>query len=371
MRIVMLDACRNNPFSEINKTSGRGLAIVDAPPGSLVSYATAPGSEAEDGEGANSPYTRALLTVAREPGLPIEQALKRMRFAVHDATARRQTPWESSSLTGDFSFFAGPGASAKAAEQKPTLVSAPASRTRVASRSVESWTKELRARPAAEAYELVIKEDTPEAYQAFISLHSGQPFGSATRAILERRREMIAWYTAVTVNTVVSLQEFLALYPNSDLAISARGLMTRAANRSYISIPAPCECSQPVPPPTQRRATTRSNRAAVQPQTPAPRVQQQQPQRVIIIDNNPPPRIQPFPIRPIGPIYPPGRPPIISDPVRPPSGRPPVITDPVRPPSGKPPVIAEPGRPPSIGVRPIGPIGPVQRHPTGGGPVIR
>src|SRR5262245_8036910 len=75
-RIVILDACRNNPFSEINKTTGRGLAIVDAPAGSLVSYSTAPGTEAQDGDGANSPFTAALVKTGRETGVPIEQALK-------------------------------------------------------------------------------------------------------------------------------------------------------------------------------------------------------------------------------------------------------------------------------------------------------
>src|SRR5215470_8478375 len=62
-RIIILDACRNNPFSDINKTSGRGLAIVDAPTGSLVSYSTAPGTEAQDGDGANSPYTTAFTRI--------------------------------------------------------------------------------------------------------------------------------------------------------------------------------------------------------------------------------------------------------------------------------------------------------------------
>src|SRR5216683_2132459 len=76
-RIVILDACRNNPFSAINKTAGRGLAIVDAPNGSLVSYSTAPGTEALDGDGTNSPYTTALMRIGQEPGLPLEQLLKR------------------------------------------------------------------------------------------------------------------------------------------------------------------------------------------------------------------------------------------------------------------------------------------------------
>ncbi|MGC2779835.1 MAG: caspase family protein, partial [Bradyrhizobium sp.] len=120
-RIVMLDACRNNPFSSINKTSGRGLAMVDAPNGSIISYATAPGSEAEDGDGRNSPYTSAFMSVAREPGLPIEQAFKKVRFSVNQATDGRQTPWESSSLTGDFSFFPGQPGQPQIAQGEPRV----------------------------------------------------------------------------------------------------------------------------------------------------------------------------------------------------------------------------------------------------------
>src|SRR5262249_60945791 len=103
--VVILDACRNNPFSAINKTAGRGLAIVDAPNGSLVSYSTAPGTEALDGDGLNSPFTTALTKIGHEPGLPIEQLLKRVRLDVSNATDRQQFPWESSSLTVEFSFF--------------------------------------------------------------------------------------------------------------------------------------------------------------------------------------------------------------------------------------------------------------------------
>src|SRR5436190_314427 len=82
MRILLLDACRNNPFPDINKTAGHGLAIVDAKtgaPGTFVSFSTSPGAEAEDGSGSDSPYTTALLEAARQPGLPIEETLKRVR----------------------------------------------------------------------------------------------------------------------------------------------------------------------------------------------------------------------------------------------------------------------------------------------------
>src|SRR6476661_5546270 len=82
MRIFMLDACRNNPFPALSQTAGRGLAIVNTragAPGSFISFSTSPGAEAEDGSGEDSPYTTAVLTVAKEPNLSIEEAFKRVR----------------------------------------------------------------------------------------------------------------------------------------------------------------------------------------------------------------------------------------------------------------------------------------------------
>ena len=103
--IFILDACRNNPFEDMKKTVGRGLAMVNAPVGSAVAYSTSPGTEAEDGQGANSPFTTAFVAAARQPGVPIEQTFKNVRLAVHTATAGRQTPWEVLSLTSNISFF--------------------------------------------------------------------------------------------------------------------------------------------------------------------------------------------------------------------------------------------------------------------------
>src|SRR5216684_6661881 len=83
-RILLLDACRNNPFPAINRSAGHGLAIVDAKtgaPGTFMSFSTSPGAEAEDGSGADSPYTTALLSAAKEPGLSIEDTFKRVRVS--------------------------------------------------------------------------------------------------------------------------------------------------------------------------------------------------------------------------------------------------------------------------------------------------
>ncbi|MCX7889135.1 MAG: caspase family protein [Rhodobacteraceae bacterium] len=112
--IVILDACRNNPFPEVAGFTDKGLAEMNAPTGSFIAYATAPGSVALDGTGGNSPYTRALADeIAGDPDT-IENIFKRVRIRVLNETNGAQTPWESSSLTSDFYFRApaGPGGSA-------------------------------------------------------------------------------------------------------------------------------------------------------------------------------------------------------------------------------------------------------------------
>jgi hypothetical protein len=99
--LVILDACRNNPFVMAMRGASKGLAAIDAARGTLIAYSTAPGQVAADGDGPNSPYTGALLKALDEPGLKAEELFKRVRRQVADATKGAQTPWESSSLTGD------------------------------------------------------------------------------------------------------------------------------------------------------------------------------------------------------------------------------------------------------------------------------
>jgi uncharacterized caspase-like protein len=115
--IVVLDACRVNPFAGgvIVGPDGRrlkfrgatpgGLAALDAPVGTLVAFSTAPNGVALDGpSGEHSVYARHLLANLPTPGLQIEQLFKRVRIGVAEDTDRVQVPWESSSLTADFCF---------------------------------------------------------------------------------------------------------------------------------------------------------------------------------------------------------------------------------------------------------------------------
>ncbi len=104
LNLVVLDACRNNPFKGGLRGAGRGLARINAASGSLVAFAAAPGQVASDRKGANSPYTTELVKAMRQPGLAVEQVFKQVRVGVEGQTGGAQTPWEESSLRGDFYF---------------------------------------------------------------------------------------------------------------------------------------------------------------------------------------------------------------------------------------------------------------------------
>jgi hypothetical protein len=101
--IVLLDACRNNPFERKTRSLSRGLASVNAPSGTMIAYSTRPGSVAEDGAGRNGLYTEQLLKLM-DNRKPIEQVLKQLVSSVKAASKGRQEPWAEGSLEGDFCF---------------------------------------------------------------------------------------------------------------------------------------------------------------------------------------------------------------------------------------------------------------------------
>ncbi|HUL95533.1 MAG TPA: caspase family protein [Usitatibacter sp.] len=114
VNIVILDACRNNPFGTRLATSAKGLAQVDAPPGTLIAFSTAPGSTAADGKGRNGLYTENLVQQIARQGAPIEEVFKATRAAVRTESRSLQVPWESTSLETAFVFRAAPVAVAAA-----------------------------------------------------------------------------------------------------------------------------------------------------------------------------------------------------------------------------------------------------------------
>lgn len=101
LNIIVLDACRNNPFPGQFRSTSRGLARMDPPIGSLVVYATAPGRVAADGDGRNGVFTSHLLKQLKQPGLSLTETVRRTRAAVVAETRGTQVPWENSSLLED------------------------------------------------------------------------------------------------------------------------------------------------------------------------------------------------------------------------------------------------------------------------------
>lgn len=115
LNIVILDACRDNPFGNLVGADQKGLSQMDAPPSTLLAYATAPGNVASDGAGVNGLYTEHLLKEIAVPEAKVEDVFKRVRLQVRRRTNGQQIPWESTSLEEDF-FFVPPRALAVQAE---------------------------------------------------------------------------------------------------------------------------------------------------------------------------------------------------------------------------------------------------------------
>ena len=105
MNVIILDACRENPFGKDFRVEHKGLSQMDAPNLTLLAYATSPGNVASDGEGSNGLYTENLLREIKVPEAKIEDVFKRVRLAVRKKTNGAQIPWESTSLEEDFWFI--------------------------------------------------------------------------------------------------------------------------------------------------------------------------------------------------------------------------------------------------------------------------
>jgi len=192
MNIIILDACRDNPFARNWRSRQRGLAVVQAARGALIAYATAPGSVAFDGSERNGTYTKHLLQQMRTPGLSIEQMFKQVREGVVKETGGRQIPWESSSLIGSFIFRSQEGGSPSVAG---STVRPPGS----------SVAPPASADPDPEAvmWALVEKSSHPDDITAFLNAYPSGRFSPAARLKLQQlQRQQQA--TAPTIGSAES-----------------------------------------------------------------------------------------------------------------------------------------------------------------------
>ena len=167
LNIVVLDACRNNPFAASGRNIGgsRGLARMETPPGSFfLAYSAAAGQVAEDGDGANSVYTGALAAAMAQPGLELEEVFKQAGRTVRTQTGGSQVPWREGSWDGAFHFVS-PGISPIV---RPEPVPEPG------------------MDPEEEEWRFVRDSGNPQTVRDFLERHPNGRFVGAAQALLER-----------------------------------------------------------------------------------------------------------------------------------------------------------------------------------------
>ncbi|MCM2327315.1 MAG: caspase family protein [Lysobacter sp.] len=212
---VILDACRDNPFRDTFKVSATGLAQMGGPSGTLIAYATAPGATAADGFGRNGIYTGHILQNIKVPDMPVEVLFRKVREGVERDTKRLQTPWELSSIKGDFVFNA-------------------------------------TGRPAAAG--------------------TGQA-GAGPSADIAAQLELQFWKSVQDSSNANDIQAYLEKYPNGVFATLARNRVDSMLGRGR-SAPAAAPAASPavVPPPATTATPAGSPPAAAAKEEPAPAV---------------------------------------------------------------------------------------------------
>lgn len=175
MNIVLLDACRDNPFGKSFRSASRGLAIVShSPSGTFISYSTSPGQVARDGEGRNSPYTRALLENMVKPGLTINNVFMNVRSEVKKETG--QIPWELSSLEGNFYFNAQKTIAPSSLQQEHSTSASNAETSDVSSAEILFWNS-------------IRNSNNPEEYSAYLAKYPHGEFSAIAKTRAQRLRQ--------------------------------------------------------------------------------------------------------------------------------------------------------------------------------------
>jgi hypothetical protein len=238
VNLLVLDACRNNPFERRFRSRAGGLAQINAPKGTLIAYATAPGTVAADGDGANGIYTAKLLGAIKTAGLPIEDVFKRVRVDVSRETNDAQTPWEASSLTGRFYFIEAP------------KIAAPPAGPSEAEKEMVFW-------------DSVKANDDPGVLAAYLDRYPKGVFAGLARAKIkaaeEKRRiaalppavppppsaaakEEAVWDLIKTSSDPAIFEMFLEKYPGGVNAEAARfkiATLSRVKTKTQAAAPAP------------------------------------------------------------------------------------------------------------------------------------
>ena len=221
LNIVILDACRNNPFARSFRSASEGLAQVDAPTGTLIAYATAPGRVASDGTGQNGLYTSELLKQMRVPGLSATEMFMRVRAEVMKQTGNKQVPWEASSLVGTF-YFGG-------SKNDGTTASLPANEVRVDPLAFElSYWETIKNSSNADDFKAYL-EKYPNGQFASLAKNRinsldapTKPAESRTAPANDSATELAFWDSVKNSTSAGDYRAYLQKYPNGAFVELAR-----------------------------------------------------------------------------------------------------------------------------------------------------
>ena len=209
MNVVILDACRENPFAGV-KLEQKGLSQLDAPPGTLLAYATAPGNLASDGDGANGLYTEQLLKEMKVPDAKIEDVFKRVRLTVRRRSNGQQIPWESTSLEEDF-WFLPPREQLRNAQ-------AEAERIRKAEEAERQWRARIEKAQRDEAERLRREAEAERARQEERERERREQLERAREEAAERayQAEAELWERVQDATRPGPLEDYLRRYPSGN-----------------------------------------------------------------------------------------------------------------------------------------------------------
>jgi len=216
MNVVILDACRENPFAGV-KLEQKGLSQLDAPPSTLLAYATAPGNLASDGDGANGLYTEQLLREIKVPEAKIEDVFKRVRLTVRRRSNGQQVPWESTSLEEDFWFIP--------PKEMQKLAAAEADRVRKEKEAERLWQERIERAQREEAERLRKEAEASRARQEAEEKRRRQQIERTYKEEQERRRkqeesdrayeeELRFWTRVADAKEPGPIEEYLRRYPS-------------------------------------------------------------------------------------------------------------------------------------------------------------
>src|SRR3954468_22543378 len=226
-KIVVLDAARQLPFQIQGGQLAPGLGAIEAAPGLLVAYSSAPGTIAPDGPGPYGAYATAIAEMVREPGLDIDTMFARIRLRTNETTQGVQTPWDVSQLQQVAMLVPGQPSAPPAVAQgflapPQTQIGAPVVRRRAPPRPIQDIGPE-------EAYAYAVEADDLPTYVEYVRVYPNSPYTPRVWAMIRARREALVWREALLVNSPDAYWTYLERYPNGLYVFDARRRLRRLA----------------------------------------------------------------------------------------------------------------------------------------------